>query len=437
MRRALLLTALLLSPGAHAEGEVTPHPLIATRGELRSLWRDQQAASTGPLAAAAAWAPGRFELPRSEDALQAELRGDLTLAPWSLQGAAMLEAVHPEGGAPCPCPSPQQRAQVLELHASADLGPWQLAAGRKVVSWDVGWAWRPNDVVQQEQRRQLGPVSLAGRPLLMAEHFEGDNATSVVWVNPNRRGEAAARGADESALALRHYRREGALDLHLHARWGERTQGSLGAAAAWVGDASLEVHGSVRRLGHHDRTILDPSAPLLASRSPWIDADGGAATLALAGLTWSGARQQTVILEAWWDGTAPSAAEWSDAMARTATLQQLFVIASMTPDAMAGVAGNLAWQTTPMSSPYGQGLHRQNLYLRGSWQPDIAPAWTLSLDALRHPEDGGWLAGAGAVWQADRLSVEAALRWSGGPADSVAAQLPVHRSGVLALRWPF
>jgi len=350
MRPTLLLTALLLlTPGAQAAD-------TAPTGELRGRWGTE------------------------DNALQAELRGDLNRGPWALHGASLLESIHPKDASPA-----QQQARVLELNASADLGPWQLAAGRKVVSWDVGWAWRPNDVVQQEQRRQLGPVSLAGRPLLMAERFEGDSATSAVWVNPNRQGDAAARGADESALALRHYRREGALDLHLHARWGERTRGSLGLAAAWVGDASLELHGSVRRLSHHD---------LMGT-----DADGGAATLALAGLTWTGSQQQTLILEAWWDGTAPPA-------------------------------------HSPLT-PFSQGQRRRNVYGRSTWQPDAAPAWTLSLDMLYHPEDRGWQAGTGAVWQADRLSVEAALRWSDGPADSAAARLPVRRSGVLALRWPF
>jgi hypothetical protein len=360
MRPALLLIALLalpLAPQAAAPG-----------GELRGRW------DTDPQT--------------NQIALQAKLHGDLNHGPWAVHGATLLESIHPKDASPA-----QQSARVLELNASADLGPWQLAGGRKVVSWDVGWAWRPNDVVQQEQRRQLGPVSLVGRPLLMAEHFEGETATSLVWVNPNRHGETDARSADESALALRHYRREGALDLHLHARWGEHTQGSLGLAAAWVGDASLELHGSVRRLNHFDL----PGA--LPGDLPGPVADGGAATLALAGLTWTGAQQQTLILEAWWDGTAPPA-------------------------------------KSPLI-PFSQGQQRRNVYGRGTWQPDAAPAWTLSLDMLYHPEDRGWQAGTGAVWQADRLSVEAALRWSDGPADSVAAHLPVRRNGVLALRWPF
>ena len=34
-------------------------------------------------------------------------------------------------------------------------GAWEWTAGRKVVGWDVGYGFRPNDLVQQEQRRTL------------------------------------------------------------------------------------------------------------------------------------------------------------------------------------------------------------------------------------------------------------------------------------------
>jgi len=39
------------------------------------------------------------------------------------------------------------RAWVNELYASHDGGAWQLSAGKKIVSWDVGYGFRPNDMV--------------------------------------------------------------------------------------------------------------------------------------------------------------------------------------------------------------------------------------------------------------------------------------------------
>ena len=46
--------------------------------------------------------------------------------------------------------------------ANNDLG-WQWSAGKKVLSWDVGYGFRPNDVVQQETPPQPGQPA-AGRP---------------------------------------------------------------------------------------------------------------------------------------------------------------------------------------------------------------------------------------------------------------------------------
>ena len=59
-------------------------------------------------------------------------------------------------------------------------------AGKKVVGWDVGHGFRPNDVVQQETRRTLLSATPEGRPLLQLEHFGAESALSLVWVNPQR-----------------------------------------------------------------------------------------------------------------------------------------------------------------------------------------------------------------------------------------------------------
>jgi hypothetical protein len=59
---------------------------------------------------------------------------------------ALLAHERPAGG------SGRDASRLNELHAAWDLGAWQLAAGKKVLGWDVGYAFRPNDVVQQEAR---------------------------------------------------------------------------------------------------------------------------------------------------------------------------------------------------------------------------------------------------------------------------------------------
>ena len=71
-----------------------------------------------------------------------------------------------------------------ELALSAESGDWQTSVGRKLVSWDVAHAFRPNDLVQQESRRELLGATPAGRPLWQLEHFGAESSLALVWVNP-------------------------------------------------------------------------------------------------------------------------------------------------------------------------------------------------------------------------------------------------------------
>jgi len=170
----------------------------------------------------------------------------------------------------------QSRAWVNELYATHDGGAWQVSAGKRVVSWDVGYGFRPNDMVQQEQRLSLASSTLEGRPLLMAEHFSADAAWSLVWVNPTG---AAQNSADrEPAWAARVYQQHGALDWYGFARVGAHSGASMGAATTWVATDALAVHGSVRVLNH-------------------------SATQVVLGGSWTAANQLGVLLEAWRDGT--------------------------------------------------------------------------------------------------------------------------------------
>jgi hypothetical protein len=163
-------------------------------------------------------------------------------------------------------------AWVNELAYSRNQGSWQYSVGKKVVSWDVGYAYRPNDLVQQEERSTLLEASPIGRPVVQAEYFASDAAWSLVAVNPD--AGATARGADEAALAARYYQRQGRADWYAFARSARHSGQSLGAALAWVASDSLELHASLRT-------------------------QPGADALALLGANWTNAQQLGLLLEAW------------------------------------------------------------------------------------------------------------------------------------------
>jgi len=394
--------------------------------ELRLRWDARSDNAAGPLTDANALAPGTAATTPSAAVTEAELKHTLRAAgtPWSLAGNLLLMHERPEGG---PATS---SARVNELYGSADFGAWQASAGKKIVGWDVGYAFRPNDFVQQQERRTLLSLTPEGRPLLQLEHFGADSATSLVWVNPERLNEAddAQRGARESALAARWYGRSGALDGHLFGRVGQHTGGSLGAAAAWVATDELELHASARVLQRHDGWSLDPAAGnALLRANPWRQATLGGTAQWLLGASWTGALQQSVLVEAWRDGTALSDAGWDAWSTRNAALTSI----AAQPALRLPAAGNLAWQASPFTA---DNLRRDNLFVRLAWQPEH---WQLSLDALLTPQDRGRILTAAVQWQGDRLRLNAAWRVYGGAADSLFARLPQRRAGVLSASWAF
>ena len=412
-RRAVIEgLAALLALGAcgasHAAGDFS--------GQTRPSWADQGKNPSSPLAQAAALDTAIVALPRSGATLETELRA----SGHGLSGTVTLQQQRLEG-----TPA-RSKAWVNELYAATDSGGWQFSAGKRIVAWDVGYGFRPNDVVQQETRRTLLTNTAEGRPLLMAEHFDASTAWSFVAVNPTQ--PRAQRGAEEPAFAARVYQRDGSVDWHGFARYGAHTGGSVGAAAAWVANDALELHASLRYLNAADSMAIDPTTSGLVRSNPWSDATVRHATQLLVGGTWTNAEQVSILAEAWWDGTALSDAQGNGWSQRNRQLAAL--VGSPAP--ASAVAGNLAWQANAFGA--SSNLRRTNLFMRVSWTLE---KWQPAFDLLYTPADAGRTVTASLGWQGDRVRVDAGLRLYGGPSDAVFAQLPTRRIAYVAGTWSF
>ena len=417
MHTPFKLLALLIAAGtatsAHADADVS--------GQVRARWDDRQSATQGPLATAARLAPELIAPPASSGAGEGELRGR-----WQLLSAAVAwRSERAEGGVW------QSDGSVNELYASGDAAGWQFSAGRKIVAWDVGYGFRPNDVVQQEARRTLLTSTPQGRAVLQAEHFSASTAWSLVWVNPQRAGDsdaASAFGGDEQALAMRVYRHIGEADWHGFARYGQHTRASLGAAVSWVASESLEVHASGRAAERADVLAVDPSTQGLVSRSPYRSVTQGKTAQALLGATWTAENKLSLMAEWWYDSAAPSNAQWDAWNERNRQLAQIGFAGG--PDALRrGAAGNLGWQAQAFG---GSSLRRNNVFVRLAWEHE---GWQPSFDVLYMPADRGRVLTAALGWQGNRLRVDAGVRANAGPTESVAAQLPVRRTAFAAFTW--
>jgi len=402
----------LLSGNANAED-------FSSSGQIRSLWEHASVNGNGPAAAANALQNGIIQTVSNTEMLEAEYH----LSGNGMTAIATLHAHTPAGG------SGNLSGWLNDLYQDANLADWQVSAGKKIVSWDVGFGFRPNDMVQQEQRRALINNTLIGRPLVMAEWFGADQALSVVWVNPGRHIDATnADSIQEQALAMRTYWRNGSLDWYGFARYGEQNGGSLGTAAAWVATDSTELHGSLRYLSRCANLTASRSG-VLATSSPWQVSEKSNLLQALAGFTYTTADQHSWLIEYWYDGNAPDKAAWQNWNQRNVQLTQF---ASQHPALQAPAAANLAWQNNGFSVP--NNLRQKNLYLRWSQQ---AATWQPAIDLLWTPEDHGYVSTWSMGWQGDRWHIDAGLRFYGGPATAIYAQLPTRRTAYLMTTWSF
>ena len=384
-------------------------------GQIRVLQENSSASATGPAAAAKQLVPGLISIPTRSLVSEAEYH----LNGHGLHAIATLHAQTPADG------QASATGWVNELYQDINAGELQFSVGKKIVSWDVGYGFRPNDVVQQEQRRMLISSTLTGRPLAMAEWFSADSALSLVWVNPAQG--ASDDNAREQALAARWYQRSGSAELYGFARYGRDSHASLGAAAAWVADESTELHASWRYQQQTSVLSYQDDA-LLAGSAPWQQTWRPHAQQMLAGLSYTTASQDSYLLEYWWDGAAVSQQQWTDWNRRNLALTQL----AIRPGLLLPAAANLAWQNTGLQA--GSNLHRQNLYLRWS---RTAGAWQTAADMLWTPEDRGRIVTLSLAWQGDRWHIDAGLRLYGGPASAIYSQLPVSRSAYLGATWSY
>lgn len=172
------------------------------------------------------------------------------------------------------------RLHLNDLTYDAPLAGGFITAGKKVMSWDVGYAFRPLDVLQREDRRALNPLALEGIPMLAWERFDADSATTIAWANPGR-GQSAGAQRDDEAIAIRQYRQRGARDEYAVLRLSRRNGIEAGASFSQVAGDGLELHAS-----------------LLWQQRP---AHGGKA---LAGFTWTTESKVSVLGEAWTDRSA-------------------------------------------------------------------------------------------------------------------------------------
>lgn len=314
---------------------------------------------------------------------------------------------------------PTGRFVANEAYADFSAGGERFSVGKKVLSADVGYAFRPIDVLQRESRLQMMPPQLEGIPSLSWDNFSTDGAWSLVIANPGhqRRGEAR----EDGSVALKLYRRIASADFHGVLRSSNRYGLEVGAAASMVPSDALEFHASllVQRRGERRVPLADTAsvASLLAADSALVTEAIDSPRKALLGGTWTTEGGFSVLGEFWWDGTAPTSSDWQRLRRQAAQRAALLGLLGVPAAAVAGA-------TAASTRMFDQGNFAQRgMLTRLAWS-DPGGRVSASADLLKSLGDGGWTATAAFAWQGEKLRIDAGLRRYGGPADSAYRLLP-------------
>ena len=305
--------------------------------------------------------------------------------------------------------STQGALRIEELFYEGAVGGLDFTIGKKVIGMGVGFAFRPLDVLQLEDRRRVLPTDVEGVPLLGLHYFQDVRAVSFYYANRLEGGDGTFRvGPDQ--VALKYYQLVGDWDLHGILDWHEDRGVGLGAGALAVVDDALEAHASglVRtRCERVVNSLLEEGPPrLLAQEDPYrIEATRGCTRL-LAGVVVTTSARFSFILEAWHDGSGYSMADWRR-LRTLARKQRDFLGAPGIPED--AVRQNLRANQRFFNQ---RSLLKNNLLGRIGYQSDPLDG---AVDVLMTPEDQGVVLTGSVTWRPwPALALSGAVRWFTG-----------------------
>lgn len=289
--------------------------------------------------------------------------------------------------------------------------------GKKVMPWGVGFGFKPLDLVQRENRRDVNPAPLVGVTMLALERYTATDAWTAVWARPGENGDET--DSRDPGLALHWYRLADGDDLHGVLRVSQRRKFEIGAGIAHVMGDEWMLYGAAlyqRRAWQRTNQLLE-SGETVATTDPMIEQNSGSHAKTVLGAQWTGSSGVSVLAEAWYDGDAYRKSDWQALNALTASQRAL---AGSVPDA--ALEGNVAWSSQAYLTT---NLLRENLLLRLAY--DDHENFKPYAELLTTPRDGGCIYTIGGDWTGDRNRFSLGVRQLGGRADSAYARAPLRR----------
>jgi len=346
--------------------------------------------------------------------------GELLTFQWSGMGLHREEA------------DPVQRGVVNELFLDRSLGEVEVTLGKKMMTYGVGHAFRPLDVIQRERNLPLQPMILEGVPVAAVEYYSAAGAYSAIYVHRQDEDRQPYRG-DASEYDLRAAFTYGPWDLRTLAHYADATGWSLGAGFATVSGESLSFYGSLLHQQRHRllRSTLLEGGQLYPApdRAPMAWREEGDALKGVAGLSWTWASGFTLIGELAYNGTARDGDDWRDLLRLAQAQRTLMEQPGMDPRPLAAA---LQAEGAALSQA---DFVRQALFLRLSYDGDkLDPR----LDLLHSPDAGGGFVTAHLDMEAgNRHKLALGVRHYFGGRETPFGAQPTENQVYLSWEWAF
>lgn len=292
---------------------------------------------------------------------------------------------------------------------------WGWTLGKKVMTWGVGFGFKPLDVIQREDVRSVNAAPLVGQYIFALDRYTDRQSYSLIVSNPLiDRPNNLQR---DPSIALRWYRLHGDSDLYATARFSERRQVEAGVGMTHIIDDEWSVYASGLYQVRSQRltnTVLGTDQ-YFALQDPMQWVDDGSHWKAVVGAQWTGASGLGVLLEAWYDGDAYSKKQWGALNALTTQQKNLaqFDMAQL-------FNANIAASSQAYLAP---NLLRENALFRVSF--DDRKGRKVFSDLLLTPADGGGVVSLGLEWERNRSNFKTGYRQYLSRENSAYGQAPV------------
>lgn len=312
----------------------------------------------------------------------------------------------------------QQELRVKEFVLASNLGEWEWSVGRRISSFGLGYAFRPLDLIQQQDLLTHEQESLTGVNQLSLETYRDLDSFGLYLVNPGQYN--SDKPSKRSALLGRYAASRELIDWQTILRYSEDNRLQAGVGGIRIINNALSLHGSLLWSSRYQRwlnQLATEDASLLAETDPWFQQTYNNGVNGMLGANWTWSDKQNLIVEYWHNDFALSGQQWREHLSLMQAQKRLLSLDNPSAVPAEVIEGNIAWSARVFAN---FSRMQNNLMTRWSYSGDkVQPRLTL----LYSPDDAGLMTEASFTVDDYALKFLAGIRYFSGPDDSAYSQL--------------